>query len=32
MFCKDCGRQLKEGEACHCRESEKVKLIKVILL
>ena len=28
MFCKYCGRQLKEGEACHCRESEKVKLIK----
>ena len=28
MFCKYCGRQLKEGEVCHCRESEKVKLIK----
>ena len=28
MFCRYCGRQLKEGEVCNCRESKKVKLIK----
>lgn len=28
MFCRYCGRQLKEGEVCHCRESKRVKLIK----
>lgn len=28
MFCRYCGRQLKEGEVCHCRGSKKEKLMK----